>query len=212
MTSKLHWSPGTQGHVWPRQVLDTYKEFMHNPWALLPNAEVAGLHNPLGHQRWWWLLTRPVTTEPPQIEKHTNTLKPLCHVKWPGSATQTECTKGTRELQGLLHPIHFHGPKRLATESPKAWKPGRTEAKVPINCPSDIQRPEQAYVCFVPSWNTINKLGTRLTGKHHVLAHFLFWSQPKANYNKWPMSKLYLWQSLLRERKKPSSKQMRKYP
>lgn len=135
MTSKLHWSPGTQGHVWPRQVLDTYKEFMHNPWALLPNAEVAGLHNPLGHQRWWWLLTRPVTTEPPQIEKHTNTLKPLCHVKWPGSATQTECTKGTRELQGLLHPIHFHGPKCLATESPKAWKPGRTEAKVPINCP-----------------------------------------------------------------------------
>ena len=31
--------------------------------------------------------------------------------------------------------------------------------------------------------------GTCPTGKHHVLAGFLFWSEPKANYTKWPINR-----------------------
>lgn len=64
------------------------------------------------------------------------------------------------------------GPYKV-TGSPEARKSQRTEAKV-LNKPPRNPEPRDGLSASVPSWNTISKLGTCPTGKHHVLARFLF--------------------------------------
>lgn len=101
-----------------------------------------------------------------------------------GSPTQSGRAKGTAGTPAS--PIsHSFTWLCLATESPRGQMQ-RSQMTAP---PQEIQTLEMIYVHFVTRWNTINKLGTCPTGKHHVLVHFLFWSKPKANYNKWPINR-----------------------
>lgn len=98
-----------------------------------------------------------------------------------GGAKQRE-RREQPELRVLLLPIHCHG----SIESQRGGKPGSLRGqkqRSEINLP-EIQGLETTSVHSVPGLNTMNKLGTCPLGKRHVLARFLFLSEPKANSTK----------------------------
>lgn len=206
-----------RGHVWPRQCLSYVKgNYTHFHNFHLSKCRSGRSVRPVSC-RWWQLARRPVTTDQPQghglklflshqtsWQSYPKRLSQWNRMDfgfsfshsflWPHLATQSLIPRSPRRQtkvpQNLLQIWRLEMASTSCPQgSPAEKEAGHTFAHPPRK--SWIQ-PDYGYRPTVNNlkerWNTIKKLGTCRDGKHHVLAYFLFWSEPKANSNKWTMS------------------------